>query len=74
MINNSTVLRREAVGLRRYTDALAPYASGAYVNYIDAAIADYATAYYGDNLMRLTAVKRAYDPDGFFSFPQAIPT
>jgi uncharacterized membrane protein YphA (DoxX/SURF4 family) len=26
MINESTVLRRETVGLRRYTDALAPYA------------------------------------------------
>jgi putative oxidoreductase len=26
MINESTVLRRDTVGLRRYTDALAPYA------------------------------------------------
>ena len=26
MINDSTALRRETVGLRRYTDALAPYA------------------------------------------------
>jgi len=26
MMNESTVLRRETVGLRRYTDAFAPYA------------------------------------------------
>ena len=53
--------------------ALAPYTSGAYVNYIDADIVDFATEYYGGNLSRLSHVKHAWDPTDFFSFPQAIP-
>jgi FAD/FMN-containing dehydrogenase len=53
--------------------ALAPYTTGAYVNYIDSDQADFANAYYGSNLSRLVSVKRSYDPEGFFAFPQAIP-
>lgn len=52
--------------------ALAPYTTGAYVNYIDADVTDLGV-YYGGNLPRLSSVKRSYDPDGFFSFAQAIP-
>ena len=51
--------------------AITPYTDGAYVNYIDADV-DVAT-YYGNNLARLSSVKRTYDGDGFFAFAQAIP-
>ena len=44
------------------------------MNYVDADLTDYAQAYYGPNLVRLSAVKRSLDPDGVFAFPQAIPT
>lgn len=54
-------------------DAMAPYTSGAYVNYIDAGQPDWAQAYYGANLARLARVKVRYDPDNLFSAPQAIP-
>jgi FAD/FMN-containing dehydrogenase len=51
-----------------------PWSSGgAYQNYIDAAITDWRTAYYGSNYTRLVQVKAAYDPDGVFRLPQGIP-
>jgi FAD/FMN-containing dehydrogenase len=46
--------------------------AGAYSNYADASIKDYGTAYWGDNYPRLQQVKRRFDPDGVFDFPQAI--
>ena len=42
----------------------------AYVNYADAAIQNHRDAYFGANGERLTAVRRRYDPDGFFTQPQ----
>jgi FAD/FMN-containing dehydrogenase len=47
---------------------------GAYVNYIDASMPNWAQAYYGDNLIRLHQVAQRYDPDRLFTFPQAITT
>lgn len=58
---------------RGIRDAMLPYTAGAYVNYIDADLPDWAHDYYGSNLARLTRVKAAYDPDNLFAAPQAIP-
>ena len=52
--------------------AMAPYTTGAYVNYIDADLPDWESAYYGTNLARLKQIKAQYDPDGVFDAPQSI--
>ncbi len=54
--------------------ALQPWVgASAYVNYADPALSDYATAYWGPNLTRLSQLKKAYDPHDLFSFPQSVP-
>lgn len=59
--------------VRAMREAMLPYTHGAYVNYIDADIPDWATAYYGANLGRLSAIKAAYDPENVFNGPQSVP-
>ncbi|MFD3932729.1 FAD-dependent oxidoreductase [Streptomyces sp. NPDC058614] len=53
--------------------AMSPYASGAaYQNYTDPTLTNWRKAYYGDAAPRLTALKKQYDPNRFFDFPQAL--
>lgn len=50
-----------------------PYSSGeSYQNFIDPRLPNWQQAYYGGNYSRLVQVKKAYDPDKFFSFAQSI--
>ncbi|MEU6355735.1 FAD-binding oxidoreductase [Streptomyces sp. NPDC047072] len=54
-------------------NAMAPYASGAaYQNYTDPTLKNWRKAYYGDAANRLTQLKKQYDPEGFFTYPQAL--
>jgi hypothetical protein len=45
----------------------------AYQNFADPSLSDYARAYYGTNLPRLSRIKRVVDPANLFQFPQSIP-
>lgn len=45
---------------------------GAYVNYVDARLDNWAQMYYGDALDRLKRVKREWDPQDVFWFPQGL--
>ena len=44
-----------------------------YVNYCDLDLPDFARAYWGDNLTRLSAVKAQYDPANLFHHAQSVP-
>ncbi|MEW2141008.1 FAD-binding oxidoreductase [Streptomyces sp. NPDC005409] len=52
---------------------LRPWASGrAYQNYSDPKLTGWREAYHGTNLARLQEVRRTYDPDRLFRFPQGL--
>jgi berberine-like enzyme len=59
---------------RSYADAIAPFSSGGYVNYLgdDASAADVAAAYGRQRFERLVALKTRYDPSNVFRFNQNI--
>ncbi|MFF3753858.1 FAD-binding oxidoreductase [Streptomyces sp. NPDC002018] len=59
--------------LRNTHGSLRRYASGAaYQNYSDPTLTDWRSAYYGPAGDRLTRLKKQYDPDRLFDFPQAL--
>jgi FAD/FMN-containing dehydrogenase len=54
-----------------FRTAMVPYwGYGAYVNYADASITNWADAYFAGNAARLAQVRRQYDPNGLFTQPQ----
>lgn len=60
--------------IRNMFNDLEPHFHGSYLNYIDPNQTDWKQAYYGTNYDRLKKVKRKYDPQNFFHFPQSIET
>ncbi|MEU4668937.1 FAD-dependent oxidoreductase [Amycolatopsis sp. NPDC023774] len=66
--NHTTVAKSVSTVVRGLADA---GAGGGYVNYLDPAMPDWKTAYYGDNAARLDQVAKTYDPDGVLKFAQS---
>lgn len=63
----------ELAHIRKVYAAMRPYVSGgAYVNYCDLDLQDWAQAYWGANLARLRQIKSAFDPDNVFRHAQSI--
>jgi hypothetical protein len=59
--------------LKDFDRVLAPLSSGhSYQNYPNRDQLDFGRRYFGGNLERLVEVKRRYDPDDLFSFPQGL--
>ena len=48
------------------------YTEGAFVNFPLAELEDYEKAYYGLYQERLKEIKKKYDPENVFAFPQSI--
>ncbi|WP_136709288.1 FAD-binding oxidoreductase [Agromyces sp. H66] len=57
---------------RSWAIAHADGSGGVYPNFPDPRLGDWSTAYHGGNHDRLAAIKRDYDPERFFDFPQAV--
>jgi FAD/FMN-containing dehydrogenase len=75
-VYKGTTVQARADAVRQVGEVQTALASmvgrGAYANYIDPNMSDWAEAAYGANLPRLRRVSRTYDPDRFFSFAQAV--
>ncbi|RFA08093.1 FAD-binding protein [Subtercola boreus] len=56
-----------------FAAALKPYGNGAYPNVPNVGADSWARDYWGPDLARLSAVKRAYDPADVFRFEQSVP-
>ncbi len=57
----------------QFDGVLQPLSNGhSYQNYPNRRIEDFGNAYFGANLPRLLKVKKVYDPDDFFTFPQGL--
>jgi hypothetical protein len=48
------------------------WGDGAYVNYADASLPHYLSAYFGANAARLSRARATYDPHRFFTQPQEL--
>ncbi|MFJ5264148.1 FAD-binding oxidoreductase [Streptomyces sp. NPDC088387] len=53
--------------------SMAPHASGAaYQNYTDPTLPNWRKAYYGEAAPKLAQLKKQYDPQKFFTYPQSL--
>ncbi|MBB3290396.1 MULTISPECIES: FAD-binding oxidoreductase [unclassified Rhizobium] len=72
--DDPTLTSKKMAAMTAFYNGMRPFVPGkAYVNYSDAQLLDFATAYWGNNLARLKNIKRTFDPSNFFRFQQSVP-
>jgi FAD/FMN-containing dehydrogenase len=71
--NGDRITARAQAWVSEFSEALRPYVNGAYVNVPNSGMADWETAYWGENYARLREIKAKYDPDIVFQYEQSIP-
>ncbi|MEV6369069.1 FAD-binding oxidoreductase [Micromonospora musae] len=59
--------------IAEFSQALRPYVHGAYVNVPNIGMAEWETAYWGENFDRLRKIKAKYDPHNVFQYEQSVP-
>jgi FAD/FMN-containing dehydrogenase len=70
----SALLQRNHEWQDAFYAAMLPFSTGgAYQNFVDPSLTNWAQAYYGGNLDTLRRIKAEVDPDEVFQFAQAIP-
>lgn len=71
--NDGSITNETQYWLDSFAQELRPFVKGAYVNVPDASLVDWGNLYYGTNFDRLRQIKKTYDPENIFNFPQSIP-
>ena len=58
--------------IRNLINYVEPLTNGSYVNFPYSQLEHYGYAYYGGNYETLRKIKKLYDPENIFRFPQSI--
>ncbi len=73
-LDTPDTVARQLAWLTEYFAAMQPFVRPqSYVNFPSRDLPNWLKAYYGQNVDKLCAVKRQYDPDNVFKFPQSVP-
>ena len=73
-IDKADVVKAQQAWLTAYFEAMKPFVlQQSYVNFPNRDLPNWARAYYGSNLPRLSQIKHKYDPRNIFRFEQSVP-
>jgi len=65
---NKTQKEEAITWAKQFGEALTPFFTGAYLNYIDPLLENWQYNYYKENYPKLVSLKKKYDANNFFSF------
>ena len=72
--DHKETFERESANVNQWWPEVQQYLTGSYLNYPTLSLGkDYSKAFWGENVPRLMALKREYDPDNIFTNPLGVP-